>query len=310
MAGMSILKYILDNCSPAKIKAAYHVTDPIIKHEQIDYISGDLKSLDDCRAMVRGCDCAIMAAAYAGGADFVRSFPWQHMKENLDMNMCMLEAFHLENVKRIIFIGSAAVYQAFEGSIRENELDFNKDPHQAYFGFAWGMRFIEKMCEFLSQKFGMEIIIVRLANIFGPYDKFEPQRSNFIPALVRKAVDKMDPFEVWGTPDVTRDVLFSSDFAEAIAKMLEKADLKFEIFNLGSGKKTTVGEVVTCALQSAGHNPRAIKYVQDKPMTIKFRALDVTKVKMMLGWEPRNSVDEGIRKTVEWWKTNQLKWLK
>ena len=66
------------------------------------------------------------------------------------MNTQMIEAFQLENIKRVIYIGSATLYQEFEGSIKEDELDLNKDPNQAYLGFGWVVRFIEKLCKFLA----------------------------------------------------------------------------------------------------------------------------------------------------------------
>jgi len=310
MAGTSILNYIVDNSLNVKVKASYHNMEPIIKDERITYVKGDLRSLCDCRKMAKGCDVAIMAASFAGGAEFIKSHPWQHMNENLMMNKQMLEAFCLEGVKRVVFIGSAALYQEFEGRIKEGEMDFNKNPHEAYFGYAWGMRFIEKLCEFLNKKFGMEIIIVRLANIFGSYDKFNPATSNFIPALIRKAVDKMDPFEVWGTNDVVRDVLFADDFARAIGMMADDPKLRFEIFNLGSGIKTKVGDVVNWALKYSKYQPSKINYVQDKPVTIKFRALDCEKVKRILGWEPQYTVEEAVKKTTEWWIENKENWNK
>lgn len=308
MAGSSILNYLIENNSEIRITASYHNIPPVLNHHSIDYIQGDLRSLEDCRRMIKGCDCAIMSAAYAGGADFVKNFPWQHMKENLLMNIQMLEAFHLEGIRRVIFIGSAACYQEFEGSIKEDGLDLNIEPHDMYFGFGWAMRFIEKLCKFLNQKYGIQISIVRLANIFGPFDKFDPQRSNFIPALIRKAVDRMDPYEVWGSPEVTRDVLYSEDFAKAIAMMICNDKIKFDILNLGSGLRTTVGNVVKWALKSAGHTPAEIKYIQNKPTTIKFRALDCSKAKTVLGWEPKFSIEEGINKTTEWWMRNKGIW--
>ena len=308
MAGTSILKHLLDNNSAAGIRASYHRSRPVIDDERVDYVQGDLRSVDECRKMARGCDCAIMAAAYAGGADFLKSFPWEHMKENLLMNIGMLEAFRAEGVKRVIFISSAAVYQQFEGHIKEEDLDFNKEPYDVYFGFSWAMRFIEKMCKFLNCRFGMEVAVVRLANIFGPYDKFDPKRSNFIPALIRKAADKMDPYEVWGSPEVTRDVLYADDFAGAISLMTELDGLKYEVFNIGSGVKTTVGDVVKWALKYTGHAASEVKYIQGKPTTIKFRALDCLKAREVLGWKPQHSMEEGVKKTAEWWMENKDQW--
>lgn len=310
MAGVSILRYILDNAPTAKVRACCHNTGPIIQHEQIEYIRGDLRSVDDCRRMAKGCDSAIMAAAYTGGADFVRTFPWEHMNENLAMNIKMLDAFRSEKVKRIIFIGSATLYQEFKGRVREDELDLKKDPHEVYFCYGWAMRFIEKMCGFLRRQHGTEIIMVRLGNIFGPYAKFHPKYSNFIPAIVRKAVDRMDPFEVWGSPDVARDVLYSDDFARAIVMMADNDRIKFETFNLGSGLQTKVSNVVEWALKYAGHNPAKIKYIQDKPTTMKFRVLDCTKINRILGWYPKYTIEDGIKKTTQWWIENKHSWKK
>jgi GDP-L-fucose synthase len=308
MVGTSILKSILENYLKTKVYASWHNTEPFIKHSQIEYVRGDLKSVEDCRRMSKNCDCAIMAASQAGGVGFTRQFPWEHMKENLLMNIQMLEAFRLENIKRVIFIGSAVLYQEFEGGIKEDELDFNKEPHEAYFGFAWGMRFLEKLCQFLNLKYGMEVIIVRAANIFGPYDKFNPESSNFIPALIRKAVDKIDPFEVWGSPDVTRDVIYADDFGRAILMMADNDQIKFDVFNLGSGVKTTVGNVVEWALKYSGHHPSEIKYSQNKPTNIKSRALNCEKIKKILGWMPRYTIEKGVEETVKWWKENKDIW--
>jgi nucleoside-diphosphate-sugar epimerase len=310
MAGTSILRYLLDNAPTAAIRASYHNTEPIIKHKQVEYTRGDLRSLKDCRAMAAGCYCAIMAAAYAGGAGFMRSFPWEHMRENLIMNLQMLEAFHQENVKRIVYIGSATLYQQFEGNIKEEQLDLNKEPHDAYFGYGWAVRFVEKMCKFLNKKYGTQIAIAQTANIFGPYDKFSPDFSNFIPAIIRKAVSKMDPFEVWGTPDVTRDVVYADDFARAIVTMADNEEIEFDIFNIGSGVKTTVGNVVEWALKYSGHSPSAVKYIQNKPTTIKFRALDCTKAKRVLRWQPQYTIEEAVKKTTQWWLENKDTWKK
>lgn len=310
MAGSSVLRYFIDNYPDVKINASYHITLPFFKDERINYSRGDLTSLDDSRRMSRGCDCAIMAAAYAGGIAFSQTHPWEHMKENLMMNMQMLEAFRLEKIKRIIFIGSATLYQEFSGNIKEEELDLSKEPSVTYFGFAWAMRFLEKLCWFLHKEYGLEIIIVRLGNIFGPYARFDPQFSNFIPAIIRKAIERMDPFEVWGSPDVARDVLYVDDFARAIAMMVEQSKIKFETFNLGSGIRTTVGNVVEWALKYAQHKPTQIRYIENAPSAVSLRALDCSKVKKILGWQPHYTIEEGIKKTVEWWMQNNKHWKK
>ena len=307
MTGTSILRYILEHYPDTDIKAAIHKTEPDIVSDRVQYVRGDLRDLDQCRKMAAGCDCAVMAAAYAGGAGYVTQSPFEHTRENLLMNRQMLEAFHLENIKRIVFIGSAVIYQSFEGYITEDELDFNKDPHISYFGFAWAMRFLEKMCWYMHEKFDHEIVMVRAANIFGPRDKFGA-RSNFIPAVIRKAADKMDPFELWGSPDVVRDVIYCDDFARAVVMLANDDNIKCAAFNAGTGIKTTVGDVADLALKYTGHKPSEIKWIQDKPTTIAFRALDCAKLKNAVGWEPEFTIAQGIEQTVKWWLEHKETW--
>jgi len=309
--GSSIMKYMLDNCPETRIRAGYHqAATHSIKHARVEYVRGDLRSQKDCRRMVEGCDCAIMAAANTGGSNVMRSNPWKLLKDNLIMNTEILESFHVSKIERAVYIGSATLYQEFEGHIKEVDLNLNSDPHSAHFGMGWVVRFTEKLCKFWHDRYGMEIVIARAANVFGPYSKFNPATSNFIPAIIRKAVDRMDPFEVWGSPNVTRDVIYSDDFAKAIVMMLDNNKIKFDIFNIGSGIKTTVSDVVKWALEFAGHHPSRIEYNQRKPTTISFRALDCSKAEEVLGWRPQVSVEEGIKKTTAWWIDNRSWWKK
>lgn len=308
MTGTAIIKDLLAFNPNAVIRGSIFQTEPEVHSDRIEYVKADLRNLEDCRTVLKGCGCAILAAACTGGAGYTTGSPFEHMRENLVMNRQMLEACYLEEVERIVFIGSAVIYQPFEGSITEDELDLNKDPHMAYFGFAQAMRFLEKMCGFMHHQYGHQVIMVRAANIFGPRDKFHVSRSNFIPAIIRKSVDKMEPFQLWGRADVTRDVVFSDDFARAIVKLLDCKEIVCDAFNVGSGIRTTVGDVATWAMKAAAHRPKQIVWMQDKPQTIPFRALDVTKLKKVIGWEPRHSIQEGIRLTTRWWQENKESW--
>ena len=307
MVGSNILQYMVDNdlLTNTQIIAVQHDSYPFIFHKNINYIYGNLTDLDGCRELIKGCDIAILAAAHSGGAQFIKAYPWAHMKTNLIMNLQLLEACKLEGVKKIIFIGSSTIYPEFEGGIKE-DFDFNLDPNQAYYGYGWAMRFIEKMCRFLHEKHSIEVVIVRAANIYGPYDKFDPDLSHVVPALIKKAVDKMNPFEVWGSPSVTRDILYSEDFARAIVALI-RASIKFDIFNIGSEQHTSVYDMLNIIFKHTDYHPE-IKYLQDKPTTIKFRALDCSKIKALISWKPEHTVEAGIKTTIDWWMKNKETW--
>jgi len=310
LAGVGIIESLLEKCPDVQIRASYLLTKPFLYDRRIDHVQADLRSLDDCRRMAAGCDFAVMAAAVTGGAMTIQAEPWQQVTDNMIMDVRILQACHLERVRRVVFVSTGSVYQELEGFVREDELDWNRDPPSAYCGAGWGKRYVEKLCRFWYEKVGLEVMIARAANLYGPFSKFEPAVSHFIPALIRKAVDRMDPFEVWGDPGVTRDVIFTEDFGRAIVRMLEREDLKFDTFNVGSGIRTTVGEVVECALKVAGHRPGKIEYHSGGPTTIRFRALDCSRARAVLDWEPRYSLEEGIRRTTGWWIENRSWWTK
>ena len=156
---------------------------------------------------------------------------------------------------------------------------------------------------------GMDVKVLRAANIYGPRAPFDPDRSNFVPALIRKAVDRMDPFEVWGSPDVTRDIIFSEDFASAVLAVLT-SETSHDTFNVASGETVTVGEVVEHALRAAGHVPDEIRYIGDAPQTIRHRSLDISRIQAETGWKPRVSPEEGILLTSQWWDANKETWKK
>jgi nucleoside-diphosphate-sugar epimerase len=310
LAGTSLIKHILSCYPTISIRGSYHQSTPHVQHERLEYVRADLMDRGNYEDLFRGCRFAIMAAAATGGAGASQTSPQRQMTDNLVMDAFMLEGLYSAGIERIVYLSSATVYQEFDGYVNENQLDLNKDPHFSYIGVGWAKRSAEKLCKFWHEKYGMEIIIVRCANIYGPFARFDPSNSNFIPALIRKAVANTDPFEVWGSPKVVRDVIFADDFAEAVALLLAHQEIKCDIFNLGYGETVSVDDVVKSALKAAGHKPTSVKYTEDMPQTINFRALDCSKIKSVLNWDPKFDIVEGIRKTTNWWTENMEIWKK
>jgi len=311
MAGTGVIRQLLKECPSTRIRASFFCSSgKAISHERLEYVQGDLRVKDDCVRMIKGCDCAVMAAASTGGAHMLTHEPWRQVGDNLIMNTRLLETFASVGIRRVVYIGSASLYQEFDGYIREDQLDLNQDPHPAYFGVGWAMRYIEKLCRFWHDQTGMQFVLARASNIYGPFARFDPMNSNVIPAIIRKAVAGQDPFEVWGSVDVARDVLFVDDFGRAVVAMLSADSIPFGIFNIGSGSPMTVGDIVQLSLEHAGHRPKEILYSEDRPVTIKFRALDCSQARDILGWRADCSLDEGIRKTTEWWIKNKEWWTK
>lgn len=311
LAGTHIAKALVERSPLTEVRATFRHSASNFTHERVEYVRAEMESLEECRQAAQGCDVAILAvSANTGGAGALTTDQWSQVNGNVVMNIRLLEALHSVGIRRAICISSITAYQDFDGAIREDQLDMNVDPPTAHFGVGWANRFIEKLSEFWHRQSGIEIAVVRAANIFGPYAKFNPNSSNFIPALIRKAVAQHNPFEVWGSPDVTRDVIYAEDFAAAICSLVESDSLSYDIFNVGSGVRTTVGDVVQWSLKAAHYQPEQVIYRSDRPTTIQYRALDCSKIQNKTGWRPRFTIEEGVAKTTNWWIENQHWWTR
>ncbi len=309
MAGSAIVQQLLAASPSVKIRASFRskighfIDDPRVSYEQADF-----RNADDCARIARGCDAAVLSAAVTGGARQATEEPWRILTDNVVLDVRLIEAVCLARTKRVIYVSSATVYQEFEGLIAEDQLNWNIDPVRSYMGTGWVNRYAEKLCQFWHQQRGVSFTIARASNIFGPYGKFDPRSANFIPALIRKAVDRMDPFEVWGNPGVTRDVIYSEDFGGAVVALLNAPDAGYDIFNVGTGRRTQVGEVVDWALRCAEHAPREVVWRGDAPISTAFRALDCSKLTRVTGWRPTVAIEDGIARTTRWWQENHATW--
>lgn len=309
LAGSSVVRRLLTASPTVRVRAGRRGDGGAVIHDpRVEYVRGDLRNDGDCRRLVKGCDWAVLTAANTGGAAQAVGEPWQQVTDNIVMDAQLLQALHAEGVRRAVYVSSATVYPNGEAAIAEDDLDWNQDPAAAQFGIGWVKRAAEKLCRFWHDATGIDIVIARAANIYGPFAKFDPQRANFIPALIRKAVARMDPFEAWGSPEVTRDVIYADDFADGVVALLGATGIAFEVFNLGSGRGVTVGEVVETVLRHAGHVPSAVTWREGAPTTARGKVLDCARIEKATGWRASVDLDEGIRRTVAWWQAEGNRW--
>ena len=176
------------------------------------------------------------------------------------------------------------------------------DPYTTYFGVGWMKRYTEILAQFYQRNEMMKIAIVRPANIYGIQGDFTDETGHVLPALIRRALEKQTPYVVWGNPDVVRDFTHSVDMARACLDVVEKHAVCDPI-NIASGNLVTIGESVDLILKHADHNIKP-EYDETKPVTIQYRALDTSKAKEVIGYEPTISFEDGIKETVEWIKEN------
>jgi GDP-L-fucose synthase len=310
MLGRAIIRINENSPKPILIKASSYTQkwDRGNSHAT-EYIQADLSKITDA-SLFEDCDTLIMSAAITGGINMNNKNPEDQINGNLKLMCNLLSLLQKSNIKKVIFISSATVYQDSNSVLAEEDLDLNLPPPGSVYGVGWTFRYIEKILKFWSEKLNLKVIILRAGNIFGPFDKFDPSRSNFIPALIRRSVSKEDPFLIFGPRDTTRDIIFCDDLAKLILKCVEKETLSFKVFNASWGLGITIENVLNKILRFTEHSPEKLEWTESTSPSAYKRVLDCNKVKSSFGWKPQITFDDALRITIDWWNHNQTSWSK
>ena len=262
---------------------------------------GDLRDSDYCLEVTKGVDVVFHCAANTSGAHVMQNSPLSHVTPNVIMNANLMEACYVNKVKKFIFMSSSVVYSyTAEKPNKEDEFTFG-DIYKSYYAVGWMKRYTEHLCEMYSTFLNptMQCIVLRPANIYGPGDKYD-ERSHVLPATIMKVVNREKPLVVWGDGEDVRDFIYIDDFVDSCVEVMNKVD-EYTIYNVGSGKGTTVNEILHHCQTIENHLVKPV-YDETKPSMIPIRLLDVSKIKEEIGWEAKTSIKDGLRKTIEWYK--------
>lgn len=288
------------------VRVTIHNTEPKLKYNDYEYMYGDLSNFNFCLDVTKDMDIVFNCAAYTTNASDTINDPLLHVTKNVVINNYLIDAAHKNNVKKYIFMSSSSVYPP-KGEEAVIETDFLFDePYPAYFAVGWMKRYAEVQCEMYAKHIPnpMTTIIIRPANLYGPFDKYDLNKCHVTPATIRKVCEKMNPIPVWGDGTELRDLLYIDDFIDALLIIMEKQN-EFDIFNVGSNNVYSVNEVLEITKKVANHNA-PIEYVNNKAPMIPTRRINSDKIKNILDWEPKISIEEGLKKSCEWVSRNIL----
>ena len=160
------------------------------------------------------------------------------------------------------------------------------------------------MCEFYSKLSDIKYTAIRHSNIYGPHDKYDLEKSHVTGATITKVMTSKDGIvNVWGSGEEKRDLLYVEDFLNFIDKALKKQTKQYELFNVGIGEGIKIKDLVRKVIVSSGKD---LEMVHDltKPTVPTSLFLNCFKAKNILGWEPKHTLDQGLQKTINWYKKN------
>jgi GDP-L-fucose synthase len=266
---------------------------------QVTHLAGDLRDRSFADIAAAGADGLFHLAGQRGSIAIQIARGATMLADNTLVCMNTLEAARRAGIARIVYASTVSVYPPLE-TYRE-DLAWSANPHPGNEYVAWAKRIVEKLIEAYRIEYGMtNIAVVRPVNTFGPWDDFDPRTALVVPALIARALAGEDPFVAWGDGSAVRDFLYVEDAVDGLVAAYARG-LGVGPVNLGSGRGYTVREVVECVLRHAGRDP-VIRWDASKPAGEARKVADTTRAREILGFAPRIGLDEGIRRTVAWYR--------
>lgn len=273
--------------------------------ERVKFLKANLTAAGEVSAVVKGMDIVLQAAATTSGAKDIIEKPYLHVTDNAVINALLFKACFEEKVKHVVYFSCTNVYMPQKTPVTEE--DFKGEVYDKYFGGGWTKVYNEKMCEFYSRISGTKYTVIRHSNIYGPYDKFDLEKSHVFGATITKVMNAANgKVTVWGDGSEERDLLYVDDLLDFVAIVLQKQECKFELVNLGAEETVSIKELVHRVIRHSGRDLK-VEYDPAKPSIGFSLKINCGKAKSRYAWSPKISLDEGIRKTLSWYADHYQK---
>jgi GDP-L-fucose synthase len=278
----------------------YNLVDP----NDIKRLYADtLKGVDPKNVVI------IHLAANVGGIGANREHPAEFFYDNLMMGVELMHQAYKNGVGKFVAIGTVCAYPKFTPvPFKEDDLWIGyPEETNAPYGLAKKMMLVQAQA--YRQQYGFNAIFLLPVNLYGPRDNFNLQTSHVIPALIRKAVEAGErgdkELPAWGDGSPTREFLYVEDAADGIVTAAEKYNGDLPV-NLGSGYEISIKDLTEMVAKLTNFHGKIV-WQTDKPNGQPRRGLDVTRAKELFNWSAQVPFEEGMRRTIEWFKANRDK---
>ena len=251
----------------------------------------------------------IHLAANVGGIGANREHPADFFYDNLMMGVELMHQAYKNGIGKFVAIGTVCAYPKFTPvPFKEDDLWIGyPEETNAPYGLAKKMMLVQAQA--YRQQYGFNAIFLLPVNLYGPRDNFNLATSHVIPALIRKAVEAGErgdkELPAWGDGSPTREFLYVEDAADGIVTAAEKYNGDLPV-NLGSGYEISIKDLTEMVAKLTDFQGNIV-WQTDKPNGQPRRGLDVTRAKELFGWSAQVPFEEGMRRTIEWFKNNRDK---
>lgn len=279
---------------------AASLDDPSRAHPRSEFHRVDLTDFANCMKVCKDMDYVFHLAGVKGSPGIIVKKAASVLVSFLRFNTNMMEAARQCGVERYLFTSTIGVYSPAEIFYEDDVWKTFPSKNDWYAG--WAKRIGELQAEAYNVEYGWDkISIVRPANVYGPYDNFDPANAMAIPSIIKRALDGEDPLTVWGDGSAVRDFIHARDVAAGMVIAMEKG--LGQVINLGSGSGTSIREIVNIIIDNMEIKPEVV-WDASKPSGDKKRVMDISRAKA-LGFRPAIGLKEGIKEVMGWYSQNK-----
>lgn len=267
----------------------------------------DLRVMENCMRVTEKQDLVIHLAAHVGGIGLNREKPGELFYDNAMMGIQLIEAARRNRVRKVVVAGTICAYPKITPVPFKEAHLWDGYPEETNAPYGVAKKALLVQLQSYRQQYGMNGIFLLPVNLYGPHDNFDPRSSHVIPALIRKIQEALDREEktvsIWGDGSPTREFLYVEDAAEGIVAAAEKYD-GAEPVNLGNGFEVSIRDLTTRLAGLMGFKGEFV-WDESKPNGQPRRALDTSRARDWFGFEALTDFDEGLKRTIEWYRSNR-----
>ena len=254
-------------------------------------------------------DVVIHLAAEVGGIGANRDHPGRFFFANMAMGMHLVEEGRRRKIDKFVHTGTVCAYPKFADVPFKEDALWEGYPEETNAPYGVAKKALFVMLDGYKREYGLDSAVVVPVNLYGPHDNFDLHTSHVIPALIRKCetarVNGDDHITCWGTGSASREFLYVDDAAEGIVRAAEVIENPDPI-NLGTGNEITIKNLVALIAKLVGFDGR-IEWDASKPDGQPRRCLDTTRAAERLGWQAEVDFEEGLRRTITWWREQEVR---
>ena len=286
---------------PAFEVVGIHHHRPPFEHPGVRWVEADLTRTEDAMRAVEGADIVIQAAATTSGAGDIVARPHTHITDTALIHNQIFRAAHEGGVGHLVIFSCSIMYPSRPEPHDETSFDANGEIYPRYFAGAWNKLYFEKMGEFFASISDMKVSAIRHTNVYGPHDKYDLAKSHVFGATITKVMQATDTITVWGSGEEARDLIHVDDLVDLIEAMIAKQTTPYDMVCAGAGHAIQIKDLVARIVAASGKS-LTIEHDLTKPTIPTTVALSPALAGERYGWAPKVGLDEGIRRTIEWWR--------